>query len=171
MNSKIPWLVVVTAIIGSLILAAVFWAKLPDEMASHFNAAGQPDGWMAKTTFLAVMILVQAGMGGMLYGIGCLIRILPISMVNIPNREYWLADERKDQTLRESESMMAWIAAGTAIFMLAIFWLTLDANIHKEKALDSNATWIVMAVFLVGLFGFLFFKLKKYYRVPSDATN
>ena len=171
MKSKIPWLVSATALIGSIVLTAIYWPQLPEKMASHFNAGGQPDGWMNKGSFVGLMVLIQFGLAAMMFGIGRLTRVLPPSMINVPNREYWLADERREQTLQDSESMLAWIAAGTSVFLMVIFWLTFDANIGEDQQLNSTISWIALAVYLLGLFGFCFVKLAKYYRIPAESQN
>ena len=165
---SIPWLIVATALIGSIVQAVFYWPYLPDEVASHFNAAGQADGWMSKTAFVTFVLLMQIGLAAMMFGIGWLIKVLPISMVNIPNREYWLAEERREQTLEESQSMMAWIAAATAIFLMVIFYLTFEANIGKEKQLNSAVSWICLFVFMVWLLVFCVVRLKKYYVLPKE---
>ena len=164
---SIPWLIVAAALIGSIVQAVFFWPHLPDEVASHFNAAGQADGWMSKTAFVAVTLLIQIGLAAMMFGFGWLTKVLPTSMINIPNREYWLADERREQTLEESQSMMAWIAAGTAVFMMVIFYLTFDANVGEKKRLNSSASWSCAIVYMVGLLVFCVMRLKKYFRVPE----
>lgn len=38
-----------------LVLIAYTWSLLPDQVASHWNAAGEVDGWMSKSTFVAAM--------------------------------------------------------------------------------------------------------------------
>ena len=162
-----PWLIVAAALIGSILQAVFFWPHLPDEVASHFNAVGQADGWMSKTAFVAVTLLIQIGLATMMLGFGWLIKVLPTSMINIPNRECWLADERREQTLGESESLMAWIAAGTAVFMMVIFYLTFDANVGEKKGLNSSASWSCAIVYMVGLLVFCVMRLKKYFRVPE----
>jgi len=171
MKSKIPLLILATAIVGSIIQAVIYWPQMPEKMATHFGAGGQPDGWMARTSFVGLTILMQIGLAGMMLGFGRLTRILPTSMINIPNREYWLADERREQTLRETESMMAWIAAGTAMFLLLIFWLTFDANTGEEIKLNAFVSWIAVVVFVVALLGFCFARVAKYYRVPDTVES
>jgi uncharacterized membrane protein len=41
------WYPVALALLGALLSLAVY-ARLPDPMAVHWNAAGQPDGWMPR---------------------------------------------------------------------------------------------------------------------------
>lgn len=164
---SLPWIIVATALIGSILQAVLFWPQLPNKVASHFNGAGQPDGWMSKTNFVAMTLLLQFGLAAMMFGIGWLVRVLPPSMINIPNKEYWLAGERRDQTLNDSAAMMAWIAAGTAVFMMVIFYFSFDANVGEKNGLNSTATWIAVVIYLVWLTVYCVMSLKKYYSVPA----
>lgn len=34
-----------------------FWPRMPKRIASHFNLRMEPDGWMGKSTFVAVYVL------------------------------------------------------------------------------------------------------------------
>lgn len=167
MKSKLPWLITATAIIGTIILSVAYWARLPDQVASHFGFRGQPNDWMSKGAFVAINIVLQIGIAAMMFGFGKLTKVLPASMINIPNREYWLADERREQTLAETESMLGWIAAGSAVFLLVIFWLVFDANMGEEKAINPTVFWIATVAFMVGLLVYCFSKIAKYYRIPT----
>jgi uncharacterized membrane protein len=159
-------LIVATTIVGIILQASLFWVQLPEKMATHFDAGGQPDGWMSKAGFIAFAVLMQAGLAGIMFGVGKLIRVVPASMVNIPNRDYWLTEERREQTFDETESMLAWIAAGTSIFLLVICCLVLDANVGEKKGFSSFSTWVAVVVYLAWLLVFCVLKLRKYYRLP-----
>ena len=118
---------------------------------------------MSKSGFVLFALVMQFGLAAVMFGCGWLIKVLPTSMINIPNREYWLADERRDQTLAESQSMMAWIAAGTAILLMLMFYLAIDANLGEEKRLNATASWICVAIYLIWLLVYCVVTLKKYY--------
>jgi hypothetical protein len=112
--------------------------------------------------------MLQLGIAVMFLGLGRMIGALPNSLINIPNKEYWLAEERRSETLGETIWMMDWIAAGTSVFLLGTFYLTFDANVGEEKELNSIVTWIVAVAFSVGLIGFCIVRTMKYYKVPDN---
>src|SRR6185295_9706960 len=72
--------------------------ELPARVASHFNFAGQPDGWMSRTSYLLVEAALAIGLPLFIVGISSLTRVLPARLWNLPHREYWLAPERRKQT-------------------------------------------------------------------------
>lgn len=170
MKNLIPWSIVAVAFLTSIGLAIFGWMQLPEKVASHFDAAGQPDGWMSKTKFLAIMLAVHGFVVVTMLFVGRVMRYTPVSLLNFPNRDYWLAEQRREATIAETENMMAWIAAGSAIFIDVMFWFALEANLDQGQELNSTATWIAVGILLVWLFAFLFVRLRKYYRVPMEPA-
>ena len=78
---------------GSLIYAA---GELPDEVATHFDFRGDANGWMSKPADLLLMGALGLALPLFLIGICYATRFLPMGMVNLPNREYWLAPGHSD---------------------------------------------------------------------------
>ena len=121
---------------------------LPDLVAAHFVAGGSANGFMPRTTYILIMSCVVIALPVVMVFLtwGSLER--PGARINLPNRDYWLAPERRSRTI-------AWIRAGVLQFsgMLIAFlcyahWLVVRANRTHPAHLDE--TW-----FLVGLLAFL----------------
>jgi hypothetical protein len=81
---------------------AWLWSITPETMAAHFNIQGSPDRFVPKAEFfqfqvqtLLVVILVSLPFQ-------FLFLVLPPGLINMPNREYWLASERRAGTLGRS---------------------------------------------------------------------
>src|SRR5215210_4275920 len=93
-----PWLRWV--ILGGLLIqAARYYPFLPARVASHFDVRGRPNGWMARQEFLLFEVLAIGVIFGISFGGPALLGKVPSSMLNIPQRSYWLAPERRSQTL------------------------------------------------------------------------
>ncbi len=63
------------AILGLLSVLAVvqnlfYWNYLPEQVAIHFGANGQPDSWLDKDRATMLMMLLQIGLPWMMLGIG-----------------------------------------------------------------------------------------------------
>lgn len=127
---------------------AYYYPQLPDKLASHFNGAGVADGWMAKNDFMIFYIVLLLFTGGTLAGTGLLISKLPTDMINLPNREYWLAPERKAGTVRALSEQMHWFGAATMVLLIAMMQLTFQANLLPEPRLDSKA-WMLLVAYVV----------------------
>ncbi|MBI4294591.1 MAG: DUF1648 domain-containing protein [Chloroflexi bacterium] len=51
--------------LASLILVACFYPRLEGaRLATHFSFSGQPDGWMGRSAFVAIMLAIQFGFAG-----------------------------------------------------------------------------------------------------------
>src|SRR6478736_3772473 len=110
---------------GSLIYAA---GELPQRVATHFDFQGNPNGWMSKQADLLFMGALGVGLPLFLIGVCYATRFLPAGMVNIPNREYWLAPERRAQTSAYVGAQSIWLGCVTVAFMTVVHLLVVFAN-------------------------------------------
>src|SRR3954468_21478203 len=81
--------------LGYLISSA---PQLPDRVATHFGAGGEPDGWMSRSSHLLFMGVFGLAFPLFVVGLFFILRFLPDSGLNIPHRDYWLAPERRSET-------------------------------------------------------------------------
>lgn len=110
---------------------------LPDRLASHFAASGAPNGWMAKSQFFilyAVMLLPALAVE---FRVGRQIAKKPNARLRLPNKQYWLAPERRAETFAYFESFFAWY--GCAFLFLEVFamGLAMRANFDTPPRLPT----------------------------------
>ena len=121
---------------------------LPENLASHFDGAGKPNGFQSRNGFVAlsgsVLILTVVLFGGL----GALFRTIPSSWFNLPNRDYWLAPERREETLDEILRGMEWLGAVSLGLYLFIIQMVLETNLTPEPRLEARTTWIVLGLYL-----------------------
>lgn len=122
---------------------AVYWAYLPDVVASHFDGAGVPHGWSSKTAFF----LLYAVMIGVIY----------VSFVTVPA---WHARRAalqvevprwRARVLASLRVRMAWLGVVHLLMAIAVVQMVLDANI-EHRPLTSVIYWLLGGyfVFLIG---------------------
>jgi hypothetical protein len=147
------------------VFAALFVSaqQLPPRVASHFNSAGMPDGWMSRAAYLWFMISILLGMTFLLVGTFYSIRFFPISTINLPKKEYWLAPDRRSATFDSIFRAGVWLATFQALFFLGIHLLTVAANASKPVAL-SSLVWVLLGVFLLVVFGWSFAFIQRFRR-------
>jgi hypothetical protein len=163
---------VVAALWATLLLRiARLWPALPPVMATHFGPGGQPDGYMSRGSFLLFTLLVEGGATLLVLSSPLWMRRMPPSLINMPNRAYWLAEPRRAQTLRRLGTWMAWLAVALAGLMVGANELLLRANATTPpSALDMGA-------FLPLMGGFLAFTLAwtvglyLAFRLPAEARG
>ncbi|MEZ5428051.1 MAG: DUF1648 domain-containing protein [Pyrinomonadaceae bacterium] len=152
--------IIIFFLIGVLVAQCVYYyPNLPEKMASHFNAAGEPNGWMSKNVFfifeagLLLLILAEFTL------IPFLIRRSPAKMINLPNKDYWLAPERRDEAFAVIGNYFDWFSVLLAALFIAVNQLVFQANLAREN-ISPLAIWVVLCGFLA----FVIFWLVKFVR-------
>lgn len=123
--------------------------QLPALVASHFDAAGRVNGHMPRGLYVAIMLLVSIVVPLLLAVIPGRALTTPGIRINVPNRDYWLAPERREETVRFLSGQMAFFAWLVVLFMCYVQWLVVRANTLTPAMLDSRALFAGLAVFLV----------------------
>ena len=148
MNStKTGYLILAGLMLLGVVQHAWYWPQLPERVATHFGIDGKPNDWMSRSTSTIVFLALQSGVPVLMLAMTSMAARMPVSMVNIPNREYWLHPERRGTTMAHVSLMMTWIAVLTSLFMAAIGHLTFIAN--------KTGDGLNLPLFLSGLVTFL----------------
>ncbi|MFM9068160.1 MAG: DUF1648 domain-containing protein [Planctomycetota bacterium] len=155
---------------GGLALQYWYWSRLPERVATHFGPAGRPDSWMNKTSAALLMALFQVGMPLFLIAVTAATRYLPPQLINIPNRDYWLVEPRREETIRYLNRMIAWIAVLYALFFVAINQLTYLANVTGGN-LDLAWFAALLVSFLSTIFILVIAILKRFRRPKEEAPK
>jgi len=122
---------------------------LPPVVASHFDGSGAPDGAMPRWLYMALMGLLVAGAP-------LLLALLPHWLIgrdgrrlNIPHRQYWLAPQRREETLAFLRRHGRWFAAAVALLLAYVHALVVLANRAQPPSLSTPALLAGLAVFLL----------------------
>jgi hypothetical protein len=130
--------------LGGIAIVALTSDGLPERVATHFGADGRADGWMPKTSHFQLMMAVVAGMPPFIAGAFGAVRLLPAELINLPNKDYWLAPERRAESLGWIARAGFWFASAEAAFLIAIHLLVVQANSQTPPQL-SNGIWVMLA--------------------------
>ncbi len=136
-------------LIGVFLAQAVYYyPNLPEVMASHFNGAGEPDGWMSKRNFFllegVILLLIVFEFALLPYLIGK----MPLPLINMPNKEFWFAGESRAETLSVIRSYFEWFSVSLLALFTAVNQLVFRANINREN-LPSAEIWLIIGAFLI----------------------
>lgn len=126
-----------------------FYPLMPEKMATHFGASGEANGWMPRDGFLLFYCGMCAFLMLLFLLLPRLIGLFPDSMINMPNKEYWLATGRRGQTMALVGAHMAWLAVLVLGLMLAILQLTFLSNLMPEPRLEGTSIGITMGGFFL----------------------
>jgi len=153
---------------ANLVLCAVAWVVCPGTVANHFGPGGEPNGWMLS----GINALVMGGTSLLLfvsfYFTPHLLRVVPARWVNVPHRDYWMAEENRPRMIAiMSRSMYAF---GTAIFgfLFVVQALVLDANLSDPVRFREEIFWWPFGAFM--LYSVVWtIRLFLSFRVPGPA--
>jgi uncharacterized membrane protein len=123
--------------------------SLPSLVAAHFDAAGRATGYLPREPYVALLLLITVV-------VPLLVVIVPNRAfchsevrINLPNRDYWLAPERREDTIRFLSRQTSVFASLVVIFLCYAQWLVVRANLLEPPTLDSRAFLTGLVVFLV----------------------
>jgi uncharacterized membrane protein len=138
-------------VVGAITAIALTSDRLPERVASHFGADGLANGFMTRPVYLAFMLGLGVGVPALVsLAMGVSVRHFP-RFINIPNREYWLAPERRAATAAYLAAHTAWLAAGLAVFALAVHLLVIRANRLQPPRLDTGFLVALLVALAVAL--------------------
>ena len=139
----------------AVLQSVYFYPQMPDVAASHFDGAGNPNGWMTKEIF----ILFYLGMITLLIVIFLLIPKFPKQMRNLPNRDYWLSEERKTETVNYINASALRMGIVTLVLLLYVMQLAFQANLEPNPKLSVNVVWALNIYFIfLGVWLIKFFR-------------
>lgn len=149
------------------VLAAVFvlWSSsyLPLQVASHFGVSGQADAYTSRFAFAAIMLAVVSVLPLLVWRFQC--GIARARKTNIPNRDYWFADNRYVETVRYLELHAAWFCVVFTLFMLTVHWLVVAANNDAQNSQLNTPVFLtalgLFAAFAIGWTATFYLRFRK----------
>ena len=128
---------------------AYYYPQMPEVMASHFDGVGTPNDWAGKIGFfglyatilvmLAFIFLYVPKWSGKRSRFG----------MKLPNRDYWLAPERIEQTQNFIKRQMLIMGIAHLLLTLLVIQMAINANFSETPVLDRRVSWVLIAYFLV----------------------
>ena len=142
--------VILTALLAAAVLQILYYyPQLPSTVASHFGSEGRPSGWSTKEGFFGIYLGVLALLLASFVGLPVLFRRISPAWINLPNKDYWLAPERRDRTVRILGEEMLWFGVATSAFVICVFELAIRANLSEAARLSEPVMWLLLAAYLV----------------------
>lgn len=134
-------------VIGSISGIVLTADRLPRRVAVHFGAEGLANGFATREAYVALTVCVAVLAPAVVaIAIALSVRHFP-RLLNLPNRDYWLAPARRDETAAYLMGHAAWLAAALAVFSLAIHLLVLRANHVVPARLETGSFVVALLAF------------------------
>lgn len=168
-KNLIPILVLagMTAAYGAFVTGGE--AQLPERVAVHFGMDGHADGWAHRHQavksfenfmFVPAIFLLLA----------LVMEVSPVSAFHLPYGEYWLAPERRAQTVATISRHVIWMGCLMQGFLAGIYWLTIDANRQTTPHLPFLFLPLLLG-FLLAMAICVISLLRPFYKPPAGAIR
>ena len=147
-KTSLPFYVLLALIAAALIHLMHYYPQMSGKVAIHFNALGEADGWSEKSFFLWINIFLYCFMGLTFLGLGLLMKKIPVSMINLPNKEYRLSPERKETALSTVANYLYWFGCATMLLLLSIQHLVVRINLDGSGNIGPSI-WVPLVGYLI----------------------
>ena len=105
-------------------------------------------------------------MPALLCSLGAIAPRLPERLVHVPNRQFWLAPERRTATLAALGRFGLWAAQATVVLLCVLHWFVVRANAVRPPHLEQAPLVALMALYFVALFAGMVAVLRRFVRAP-----
>ncbi len=169
MNSvRFPMSILAACTLALIAELAYFYPQLPETIASHFDADGVPNGWMSRRAFMGVMVSVS--FITVIPTVGLALALPRMSgSINIPNKAYWLAPERREETIAAISSAMIWMECAVMGLLIVLTFFVCRLNIAGTARLELPML-PTLGVFFA-LVGFIIARLILKFRNVSHQSS
>ncbi len=125
---------------------AYYFVNLPENLAAHYNAFGEPDVWTAKNSFAIIEVVILSAILGTCLILPLLLDQLPASWPYLPNKNFWLAKDRRSETSVIIGKFLNWLAVPALGLLIGINQLIFKANILGQN-LALTELFIILFLF------------------------
>ena len=126
-----------------------YYPRLPSVVAQHFGSDGRPNGWAPREAFFVISWVILLAISALLMLTPRLLKRVPVAMINLPNKAYWLAPERKQESLAFLQRGSEWIGVLTAGFLVVVMNRAIRANLAPNHRLDNGIFVPLLVSFVV----------------------
>lgn len=171
LDSRLPKLIFALLALYAAIHFSHYYHQLPAVVASHFNGRGVPNGWQTKSAFFAVIVGLSVLAVVIGFGIPRIFAVFPPQLMNLPNKEYWLAPEHREETIDFLNAYFAWFACALYLFLILVFDYAIQSNLHPENLPDRSHFWYALVGFLFFTMVWSIRMLARFLRPPNATTR
>jgi len=146
-------------------------SQLPDVVASHFNARGVANGWQTKPAFFTVFVGVSVLAAVIGFGIPHIISVMPPQLINLPNKQYWLAPDQLAETQAFLNNYFEWFGCAVFLIIILTFDYAIQSNLHPDNRPDVSRMWYILAGFLAFVAVWIIRLLARFLRTPQEKRG
>jgi len=171
MKRRFTLFALVLAALVFVITHFIWLGDLPQRLATHFDRAGKPNGWMTRQDHGLWMLLSGLGLPFFILCLIWLMRFLPSSLLNVPRPDYWRAPENYPKACAIMQSWAQWLAAAELIWMTLLNRQIVLANHLQPPRLPAEDTWYLAAGFLIMIVASILALIWRFGKTDAPAAG
>lgn len=146
------------------------YTLLPEMVSTQFDAYGTPLRSMSRANFAMFHVGFVVFMSGIFAGMGYLLTRVPVKYLNIPNKDYWLAPERRRETLEGLRQDLCVMGLIVGAFVMLIDYFVMDAAQRNARGMSPETLSILVSC-MAAVTGLLVARLLIKFRRPSGPAE
>lgn len=144
--------------------------RMPEILASHFGASGAVNGWRTRAAFFSLQLVVIVVATVVSFAVPRMIEAMPVALINLPHKEFWLSAERREDTYLYIRVWSAWFGSGLLAFLLFVMELAFRANLQAPPHFN-NAAFVPALVAFVAFDTVGLILLFLHFAKPKDPSR
>ncbi len=126
----------------------ILGVQLPGEVPIHFDLNGEPDRYSSRETHLWTMTGLVIGTTAFLLMVSWVTPKIPDSMINMPNKDYWFAPERRATSITKVQTTLVWVGVLTTLLFSSLAFLSWLVGMQYAASI-SPWIWIAVVLYMV----------------------
>jgi uncharacterized membrane protein len=143
-QAKLPKALFLLLAVWALIYFSHYYPLLPKVVASHFDQHGIANGWQTKQGFFEVFAGTTVLSAFLVFGIPTMIAVMP-GLINLPNKDYWLAPGQRAASLEFLSGWFAWFGYAVYLVIILAFDYAMQMNLHSASGANTARLWYTLA--------------------------
>jgi uncharacterized membrane protein len=161
------WIFLAALLLGAVYLLLTV-GSLPERVASHFDASGAPNGTMNRDSYRLFILGFTLGLPLLVVSMLGRVYRKSAGRMNIPNRDYWLAPERVEDTIAFLTGHAQWLGTLLVLLFCAMHHLLLQANSVQPPHLPGSGLNLLMLLPILGVGAWIITMLVRLRRKPAQ---
>jgi hypothetical protein len=154
-------------VVGAILFALNGMRELPERVAIHFAANGIADGWTSRENYCIFVLFFLVAVPSALVWLMAGLPRLTHGRGQIPNCEYWFAQERRYATESFLMSHACWLGLMTVAVAFGMHILILRANAIAPPVLAIDRFITMIILYLCGLVWWLVAFLRHFQSIDQ----
>jgi uncharacterized membrane protein len=144
-SARLPKVLFLAMAVGAWLYFSHYYPLLPRVVASHFDRHGFANGWQTKQGFFGIFAGMTVLAAFLVFGAPMTISVMPMRLINLPHKDYWLGPEQRASSLQFLSAWFAWFGCAVYFVIVAAFDFALLRNLHPRAVPNAAPLWLTVA--------------------------